>query len=398
MVSHQEKKKLESNIWKMNVYMVLYGLLFFTPIMVLFYQDNGLSLTQIMLIQSFTSIIFFAFEVPSGYFADLYGRKLSLMLTGIFSSIAMLSFALGTNLYHFLVAASLWAMAGVFISGADSALLYDTLVDLQQEHKYKKHWGNVIYYYSLGMALASIVGGFLGKMDYRYPFYAMIPTMLCLVPLAFSFYEPVHHKATIQKNYLSGLYEALVNILSKNSTLMWLIAYAAVLGSFKTTAYFLYQPYFELSGLEISYFGIVFASFYIVAAFGSKQANYIEKKLGMNLSLWLPLILITLAYFLMGLVVFYFSFLFVFLIQFQKGLARIIVTDSIHKQIDSKHRATVLSVKSLSERLLFTVLSPFIGYLVDAFSLTQALIISGGLVALFGSLSLSLFFISKPKN
>lgn len=398
MLKEKEQAKLQSNIWKLNIYMVFYGLLFFMPIMVLFYQDNGLSLTQIMLIQSFTSIIFFLFEVPSGYFADLYGRKLSLLLTGVFSAIAMLSFALGTNLYHFLIAASLWAMAGVFVSGADSSFLYDTLVDLGEEGTYKKHWGNIIFYYSIGMALASILGGFFGGMNYRYPFYAMIPTMLCLIPLSLSFHEPEHHKAVIKKDYWSDLFATLKDMLTKKPKLIWLIVYAAIIGSFKTTAYFLYQPYFELSGLDISYFGIVFASFYIVAAFGAKQADFLEKKLGAKLSLCLPLILIALAYFLMGYVVFYLSFLFAFLIQFQKGLARIIVTDNIHKLVDSQHRATTLSVRSLVEKSFFTVISPFIGYLVDVFSLTQALLMSGILVLSFGAISLSFFFITQNKS
>ena len=103
--------KLENNIWKIYLYMILYSLMFFTPIIVLFYQANGLSLKQIMLLQSIASVIFVALEVPSGYFADVFGRKNALMFTGVFSSIAMLSFAIGTNFYHFTFAVILWAIA-----------------------------------------------------------------------------------------------------------------------------------------------------------------------------------------------------------------------------------------------------------------------------------------------
>ena len=101
--------------------------MFFTPIIVLFYQNNGLSLTQIMIIQSICSVASILTEIPSGYFADKVGRKQSLMITGIFALLSMLTFGLGNNFYHFLIAGLLWALAGVFISGADSAFIYDTL-------------------------------------------------------------------------------------------------------------------------------------------------------------------------------------------------------------------------------------------------------------------------------
>jgi len=168
----------------------------------LFYQANGLSLTQIMIIQSIASILFVLLEVPSGYFADVFGRKKALMLTGIFATVAMFIFAISTNFYHFLFATILWATAGVFISGADKAFIYDTLKDLKRESDYKKIWGNIIFYYSIGVSFASIIGGLLGKLNFRYTFYAMIPFILLLIPLSLSLKEPRRHKIIYTKNCL----------------------------------------------------------------------------------------------------------------------------------------------------------------------------------------------------
>ncbi|KKP36484.1 MAG: Nitrate/nitrite transporter [Candidatus Peregrinibacteria bacterium GW2011_GWA2_33_10] len=108
--------KLKGNIWKLYLYETLYSLMFYTPIIVLFYQKNGLSLAQIMIIQSFSSIVWILMEIPSGYFADLVGKKISLMLNGIFAFLTMLTLGLGSNFYYFLLAALFWALAGVFIS------------------------------------------------------------------------------------------------------------------------------------------------------------------------------------------------------------------------------------------------------------------------------------------
>lgn len=136
-----DQEKLESNIWKFYLYEILYSLMFFTPIIVLFYQNNGLSLTQIMIIQSINSVAWIILEIPSGYFADVVGRKQSLMLTGIFATISMLTFGFANSFFQFLMASLFWALAGAFISGADSAFIYDTLKELKKEHLYIKKFG-----------------------------------------------------------------------------------------------------------------------------------------------------------------------------------------------------------------------------------------------------------------
>lgn len=84
---------IEGNIWKLYLFEILYSFMFYTPIIVLFLQKNGVSLTEVMLIQSINSIIWIAMEIPSGYFADVTGRKISLMITGIFATLSMLIYS-----------------------------------------------------------------------------------------------------------------------------------------------------------------------------------------------------------------------------------------------------------------------------------------------------------------
>jgi MFS family permease len=392
MKSKSEGEKLENNIWKLHLYIGLYSFIFFTPIIVLFFQENGLSFTQIMVIQAISSIIFIGLEVPSGYFADVYGRKTALMITGISAAIAMLVFATGSNFSHFLFATILWATAGVFISGADSALMYDTLKDIKKEKDYKKIWGQNSFYYYAGGSVAYIIGGILGKMDYRYSFYAIIPFMLCLVPLALSFTEPKRHRPVVEKNHFYHLLNGIKQSVLKNKKLRWLLAYAAVIGSFIQIAYFFYQPYFQLSGLDVAYFGLVFAGFNIIVAISAKYSHTLEEKMGQKYSLILLFILTAVSFLLMSHFMYLLSFVFALLIQFVKGFSNVVVSDYVHQLTASDIRATVLSVKNLVEKTLFAVLSPFMGWVVDIYSLGQALLLSGILVLVFGSISLVVFW------
>ncbi|MDO8505132.1 MAG: MFS transporter [bacterium] len=389
------KEKLEGNIWKLHLYISLYSLIFFTPIIVLFFQENGLSFTQIMIIQALSSIIFIGLEVPSGYFADIYGRKTALAITGISAAMAMFAFASGTNFYHFLFASILWATAGVFISGADSALMYDTLKELKKEHDYKKIWGQNSFYYYTGGSIAYIIGGFLGKIDYRYSFYAIIPFMLCLIPVALSFTEPKRHRPVIETNHFYHLLKGIHLSVVKNKKLRWLLAYAAVIGAFIQIGYFFYQPYFQLSDLNVTYFGFVFAGFNIIVAISSKYSHLVEEKIGEKYSLILLFLLTAASFLLMSHFIYLLSFVFALLIQFVKGFSNVVISDYVHQLTTSDIRATVQSVKNLIEKTLFAVLSPFFGWMVDIYSLKQALSLSGILVFVLGIASLTMFWRSK---
>ena len=225
------QQKLAGNIRKLYIYEILYSLMFFTPVIVLFYQNNGLSLTQIMTIQSINSVVWILMEIPSGYFADVVGRKQSLMITGVFATLSMLTFGLGNNFFHFLAASLFWALAGVFISGADSAFIYDILKDLNRENTYKKVWGNTVFCYSIGVSVASIIGGLLGGINFRYPFFAMLPFYLILIPLSLSFYEPKRHKILSSKNHIYDLLKSIKLSAFKNKKIRLLLIYSAVIAS-----------------------------------------------------------------------------------------------------------------------------------------------------------------------
>jgi len=386
--SKSDKAKLEGNIWKLHLYLALYSLMFFTPIMVLFFQENGLSLTQIMVLQAISALLFVLLEVPSGYFADMFGRKKALLVTAIFSVLTMVSFALSSNFYHFLFASILWAIAGVFISGADSALLYDTLIDLKKENLYKKIWGENCFYYYMGISVASIIGGIIGSINYRYTYYAVIPFMLLLIPLSLSFQEPKRHKPVFEKEHLYNLFRVMKKTVQGNKQMKWLLIYAAVIAGFVQVAYFLSQPYFELSGLKIVHFGLVFAGFNVVIAISSVYSHRLEEILGKKYSLISLFVLIGTSFLLMSNFIYFFSFTFALLIQFVKGFSQIVISDYVHQLTASNIRATILSFKSLIESLFVAVISPLIGWVADIYSLQQALSLSGIIVLILGAISI----------
>ena len=77
------------------------AMFFEIPIIVLFWQQNGLSLTDIMILQSLFSIFLIIFEIPTGYFADVFGRKKALLIAGIGLFFGMAVYSIGNNFREF---------------------------------------------------------------------------------------------------------------------------------------------------------------------------------------------------------------------------------------------------------------------------------------------------------
>ena len=131
-------KQLYLNIPKLYTVKALRWLMFAMPIIVLFFLDHGLSMTQVIYLQVIFSLIIVGLEVPSGYFADKVGRKISLVVASFLGFLGFLIYAFSFNFFGFLIAEIVLGIGSSFMSGADSALLYDTLIECGIQGKYKQ--------------------------------------------------------------------------------------------------------------------------------------------------------------------------------------------------------------------------------------------------------------------
>ncbi|MFH1509424.1 MAG: MFS transporter [bacterium] len=368
--------------------MAIRGIFFALPIVVLFWQEHGLSLTQIMVLQSLFAISVVVLEVPSGYLADLFSRKKILIWAGLFSFLGMAIYSISDSFLEFFLAEFSLALAISFISGTDSAFIFDTLKGLGRTKDYKKIFGNTYFITLTFIAISSILGSIIGDYSFRLTFYLVLPFQILLIPIAFSLYEPVRTKLVIKEGYTKELVNILKEIFLHSKKLKWLIIYAGIIFGFNQAVLWFYQPYVKETGVDIIYFGVIFASFQIVAAISSKLTYKLEKKLGARYSLVMLPFLIGISYLLMGNIIWLFSFSFAFIQQFVRAFAKTVLTDYINKLTTSDRRATVLSIHGLINSITYALIIPFAGYFADIYSISQTFIVLGITVLILGVISL----------
>src|SRR5690606_17581834 len=134
-----------------------------------------------------------------------------------------------------------------FVSGSDTALMYDSLIEIKREKDFIKLEGRTISMGNLAEAIAFIIGGLLAEISLRTPFYFQIGIALIGLVTAFLLVEPKVHKIADGKTKPWKNIKNIINFaLNENKTLRYYIMYSSFIGAATLTMAWLVQPYFKL--------------------------------------------------------------------------------------------------------------------------------------------------------
>ena len=387
-----EKQRVLGNIPKVYLTSFLMGLAFFGAIVVPFFLDWGnLNYATIFTLEAAFSITIVLSEVPTGVFADKYGRKKSI-LVGIFLQILgiLLFVALGPSFWVFFAAEIIWGAAMTFISGADRALVFDSLLEARQEKKAKDVFANMRIADTAGFVIAAPAGAWVAANIGAYPGSLTLPFLLTAAAwaLAFLVYLTVAEPKR-EKTQKSGFELAMKGFgeLRHNRKLRSL---AADFVSISATAFFVfwfYQSLLRINEVDLQLYGLFSAAFNIASMLLLAKVARLEKWLGTGNLLFLSALAIALAY--LGLAMntsLWFGMFAITVAVCARTIRQPVFDHYLNFQIKSSERATVLSAISASERMVVAVLYPLVGFVADA-SLQGAFLLLGA-IALFFTLKM----------
>lgn len=342
-----------------------------SAIWVLYLSYKGLSLTEIGVIEAIFHVSSVLGEVPTGIIADFLGRKTSVVIGRIMSLISGIIMIFGNGFFMFSLAFVFSALGHNLNSGAEEALIYDTLKKLNKEEEYNKTAGKIAVMMEIGNGLAVFVGGILSDIRFVYAY------ILSLIVQALSFivslfYVEPKGKQKINKNSFFNHIKECGHIFFNKKEVFYLILFSEITATIAATIYYYSQKYFG----DMNYMKVMIAVILlldnVVQAFASKVSYKLEEKLKVKG----VLILIPLLYVISLLGLFFFkgrlTIVFFLVCSFSCGITYPIFSNYINGLIPSKNRATILSFQSICYSICMIVVFPAIGFLSDRYGITNA--------------------------
>ena len=360
---------VHSTVWRYYAFTFLKDMTFFSAVMVPFFTEwGGISLTQTQILQSWFMFWFFVLEIPTGAVADLIGRKHSIALGALCVSIAAIVYGSFPRFEVFLLGEFLFAVAMALISGADEALLYDTLKEAGRETESKKIFAKANSVHLSAMLIAAPIGSVIAaRFGLNAPMLASaIPYFLASL-VAWSIHEPsVHQAKSESKRYLDIVKTGLSYL--RNHQVLRLLALDAILVAL--SAYFiiwLYQPLLRSAGVGILYLGLVHAVLVLSQIIISSNFERLIKLFGSDKAyLRASAIIVVLSFLLVAAWPSLFTISILVILGGGFGLSRLpLMSSYMHKFVPSGQRATVMSSISMFRRFGLVFLNPLIGFTAD---------------------------------
>ncbi|WP_430931444.1 MFS transporter [Saccharicrinis sp. 156] len=388
---------IESNIGKLYIIKIAKWFMLTMPILMLFYKDMGFSDRESFQLKAFYSIAIVIFEIPSGYLADVIGRRKTLIFGSILGTLGFLVYATTSGYYWFLIAEIILGIGQSFVSGADSAIMYDSLKSAGREREYVKFEGRNFTVGNYSEALAGIIGGALAAINMRYPFIFQTAIAFMAVPASIMLVEPTRigkRKKPGFRDILSVVWFATV----KNSKLRYNLLFSSILGTATLTMAWIYQLYLNDIGFSEYAIGSTHTVLNLIVGTTTLFAYKIEARLKPKMTIWLTSIIITGSYIISGFIESAWILIVLGVFYFSRGIATPVLKDYINRITSDDMRATVLSIRSLIIRGFFALIAPLIGFLSDSYTRSFSLKMIGIVFTLLVGSSIFLFLRSIEHN
>lgn len=350
------------------------------PIAVPFFQSKGLDMQDVFVLQALFGLVVLLTEVPSGYLADLFGRKQTLVAGAAFAAIGHSCLLFAEGFWTLALFEIFLGISHSLISGADLALLYDTELALGKDDEEQRQVVGKLYSartFSEAMAgLACTVVLLVAAVEQV----VWLQVMIGWVPLLLvvRLVEPPGKRLSGDNHW--GNMVRICTYLFTHSTVLRLCFLALCIWSLTTFyAVWLLQKLWQLQGIELAHFGWMWGALSLVAALAGRWAHAVEDAIGSKALLIVIGIAPAFGYLGMLELGIVGGLLASSLFFVARGFGLVVLRDALNKRIPSEFRATANSLASFGFRGAFVLTGPIVGYAFDLWGMGTALV---GLIVL----------------
>ncbi|MBE6162938.1 MAG: MFS transporter [Streptococcus equinus] len=337
---------------------------------------KGLSLSQILIIQSAYSIAIVLFEFPSGLLADNYSRKNLYSLSKLFLIIMFLIVLFSNQFYLIFAAWFCYGISAALDSGTLDAYIINQLKLAHREAELRKFLALSNRLEIVGLLLGSSLGGilyhFIGINIYVLGTVFLVASTL----ISFFFFKETTKSESLQDSHVMVLKKQITDSfkeLRKQPRLSLILIFDFLTQIFFQTHFQLWQSFFLSKGIDSQYFPFFYIAFQVITLFSySINIDGIKKYAGV-LKFSPLIVFLPLTFFLGKIEIFltaYFIFVFVFyVIEF-------ILNYQFNKMVSVENISSLISFKSTVSRIGSVLLLCILSFMVKQMSVSAVMAIN----------------------
>ena len=386
------------NIRIYYIFEAIRALVFAVAVWVL-YQRQYISASQYVFIEGLILGIQLLMELPTGAFADLVSRKVSVALGYAVNACAIFFMSFATTFPQFLLFAILYGLGESFISGSREALLYDTFKQAGKEDNFKSMSARFTVVFQISLSIATLVGGLVGLIYLRLPLWMYAVSQGLSSIIALWFIEPYVDSAKFTlRNYIRQTKQGVKEIL-KTSYIKTMSLYYILVGSISWACMLVFNNTLLVDlGYNPQEIGITMSAARVlnslvlfrlinVSAWFDKKTSLLFFPVVMILSL-APGVLFTK----------WMVFPFIMGSMIASTGRWVILGKYVNEEFESKNRATANSTLSMAIGIIYIFLTIASGPIMENFGGTKTVFTLLGILSMVTVLPLSLHLVKNHSN
>lgn len=351
----------------------------FTPMLavwVVYLTDfRHLTLTQVGVMEGLFWAVKLGLELPSGAFADRFGRRTTFMTGIAMEATGTLVFAFAGDFSLLVISYVIWSGGLAFRSGNDEAFLYDTLSTGGREHEYSDRVGVYMALGTVSLLAGGVAGGVLAQVtSLQVAVLAAVIPFVLVAPVLLLMDEPPrrhHAEMSILQTLGTGL-RAVARDAPLRSMLLLEVALTGVWPAFVLLS----QPFLDQHDVPLALFGVLAIPVHLARTGAGLISGRLTRRIGLSSTLALAIALAVGGLLSMAAIDHVVAFAGLAVAMAGVSLAGPAIGAYVNGRTASHTRATVLSIAPMGNSIVMGAMSAGAGVLA-----AHSLRVSFGVVA-----------------
>lgn len=373
------RRQLEKNFQRILVLSFFQVFLVLMPIIVLFFESRGLTLPEIFLLQAWFAAVVLVMEAPSGYMADLLGRKRVIVAGTFFIAVGQSILLFAEGFWQLALFESCLGLGLSLVSGSDLALLYDTELALHQDaHRKRKAVRRLFTTQNVSEALAAVTCSVLLLWSMEAAVYAQVAGGWVAFLLTFGLVEPPVARLAMDSHF-QNIRTVLRHLLLNGPVLRLTFLALSVWALTTMFAIWLLQKHWQELGIGIIHFGYLWGVLTFISAVAGRYALSLEDRLGSTAMLIAAGIGPVVGYIGLGALGAVGGVLVSVVFFACRGFGHVVLSDALNKRVSSEFRATANSFANLGFRAAFALTAPLVAGALSLWGMETTFLILAGM-------------------